>query len=135
MYVETKHQRKISLLERSADSPIKGMRDLKFSHFSRRYRTKLSNSNTFSVRFNLDAGLAAVSFFDGQLQIISTMLGDRLYEIRDEESVLPITSLAWKPTREVDTDSQKLIGACLNGSILRWTANQSNSVERIMLND
>lgn len=134
MQVDTT-QRQPVMLEKSADSPIKGRRDLKFSHFSRRYKTMLSNTNVFSVRFNLDAGLAAVSFFDGTLQIISTMLGDRLYEISDEEYTMPITSLTWKPTREVDTDSQKMLGACLNGSILRWTANQSNSVERIMLNE
>lgn len=67
------------MLEKSADSPIKGRRNLNFSHFSRRYRSKLSDSDAFYVRFNSDAGLAAVSFFDGSLQIISTMLGDRLY--------------------------------------------------------
>lgn len=76
---------------------MKGRRDLKFSHFSRRYRTKLSESETFSVRFNSDSGLAAVTFFDGSLQIISTMLGDRLYEIHDDEMRMPITSLAWRP--------------------------------------
>lgn len=85
-------------LERSADSPIKGRRDIEFSHFSRRYRTKLNDSNTFHLRFNADAGLAAVSFFDGTLQIISTMLGDRLYRIKDEEMNMPVTSLAWKPS-------------------------------------
>ena len=69
----------LQMLEKSADSPIKGRRDLNFSHFSRRYRSKLSDSDTFHVRLNSDSGLAAVAFFDGSLQIISTMLGDRLY--------------------------------------------------------
>lgn len=123
------------MLEKSAESPIKGRRDLQFSHFSRRYRTKLSNSDVFHVRFNSDAGLAAVAFFDGSLQIISTMLGDRLYQIHDDEMTFPITSLCWKPTRDESTDQQKLLGACLNGSIVRWTSNHSNSVEHIMLNE
>ena len=124
-----------SMLEKSADSPVKGRRDLKFSHFSRRYRTKLSETETFSIRFNSDSSLAAVSFFDGSLQIISTMLGDRLYEIHDEEMCMPITSLTWKPNFGESNDQQKLLGACLNGSIVRWNTDQSNSVEHIMLNE
>ena len=72
------------MLERSADSPIKGRRDLKFSHFSRRYSTKLSDSDVFHMRFNSDAGLSAVSFFDGSLQIISTMLGDQMIKAGDK---------------------------------------------------
>lgn len=114
---------------------MKLRRDLTFSHFSRRYRSKLADSDVFSVRMNYDASLAAVAFFDGSLQIISTMLGDRMYQIHDEEMTMPITSLAWKPSRDESTHAQKLLGACLDGSIVRWTANQSNSVERIMLND
>ena len=62
------------------------------------------------------------------------MLGDRLYQIHDDEMVMPITSLTWKPTRDESTDSQKLLGACLNGSIIRWTSRLSNSVEHIQLN-
>ena len=92
------------MLEKSADSPLKGRRDLHFSHFSRRYRSKLADSNVFSVRFNSDSGLAAVSFFDGSLQIISTMLGDRLYDIKDDEMTFPITSLTWKPTLDESQD-------------------------------
>jgi len=63
------------------------------------------------------------------------MLGDRLYQIHDEEMTFPITSLTWKPTRDESADQQKLLGACLNGSIVRWTSNHSNSVEHIMLNE
>ena len=48
------------------------IRDLQFSHFSKQYDTKLSDSDIFHLRFNSDAGLAGVSFFDGSLQIIST---------------------------------------------------------------
>lgn len=123
MQVETRNSRGAAMLEKSADSPVKGRRNLQFSHFSRRYRTKLNDSNCFHLRFNADAGLAAVSFFDGSLQIISTMLGDRLYQIKDENMNFPITSLTWKPTRDESMDAQKLLGACLDGSIIRWTSN------------
>ena len=103
MQVDTTKQQ-AAILEKSADSPIKGRRDLQFSHFSRRYRTKLSNAETFSLRFNTDSSLAAVSFFDGSLQIISTMLGDRLYQIHDSEMNMPITSLTWKPSMNESSD-------------------------------
>ena len=88
------------MLEKSPDSPMKGRRDIDFSHFSRRFCQKLSESEIFAMRFNLDASLAATSFSDGSLQILSTMLGEKLYEIKDEEMILPITSLTWKRTRD-----------------------------------
>lgn len=56
-----------AMQEKAADSPMKNSRGLTFSHFSRRYRAKLNNSNVFYTRFNSDAGLSAVSFFDGSL--------------------------------------------------------------------
>jgi hypothetical protein len=104
MQVDTNQNRAAAILEKSAESPMKGRRNLEFSHFSRRYRTKLNDSDVFHLRFNSDAGLAAVSFFDGSLQIISTMLGDRLYQIKDENMNFPITSLTWKPTRDESMD-------------------------------
>jgi len=63
------------------------------------------------------------------------MLGDRLYQIKDEQMTMPVTSLAWKPSRDESMDQQRLLGACLDGSILRWTSNLGNEVEHIMLND
>ena len=57
------------MLDKSPESPMKGrsMRELEFSHFQRRYRQKLSDSETFSLRFNSDSSLAAISFSDGSL--------------------------------------------------------------------
>lgn len=57
------------------------------------------------MRFNTDAGLAAVSFFDGSLQIISSMMGDQMFTIKDEEMNMPITSLAWKSSFDDNMDS------------------------------
>ena len=88
------------MLEKSPDSPMKGRRDVDFSHFSRRYCQKLSESEIFSMKFNQDSSLAAASFSDGSLQILSTMLGEKLYEIKDEEMTFPITNLSWKRTRD-----------------------------------
>ena len=97
---DTTRQSAAAMLEKSADSPLKGRRDLRFSHFSHRYSTKLADADVFHMRFNSDAGLSAVSFFDGSLQIISTMLGDQMFQIKDEEMNFPITSLTWRPSMD-----------------------------------
>ena len=55
------------MLEKSADSPLKGRRGLRFSNFSQRNSVKLADADVFHMRFNSDAGLSAVSFFDGSL--------------------------------------------------------------------
>lgn len=47
----------------------------------------------------------------------------------------PITSLTWKPTDDESMNQQKLLGACLDGGIVRWTSKMSNSVEHITLNE
>ena len=124
------------ILDKSPDSPMKGRhaRDLEFSHFTNRYRQKLSDSETFSMRFNRDSSLAAVSLTDGSLQIISTMLGDKLYEIKDDRMLFPVTNLTWLPTRgDASQDAQKALGSTVSGGIIRWTPQTSNSVEHIEL--
>lgn len=47
----------------------------------------------------------------------------------------PITSLTWKPTDDDEISKQRLLGACLNGSIVRWTSNMGSSIEHIVLNE
>jgi WD40 repeat protein len=115
-------------------SPMKKPRDIGFSHFSKRYRSLLSDSEVFSMRFNQDASLTAISFSNGSLQIISSMLGDRLYQVSDDTMKFPITNLAWRPTTEQTQDAQKLLGTCTDGHIIRWTSAMSNAVEKIELN-
>jgi len=102
--------------------------------FSYRCHNKLAESDVFSLKLNPDAALAAVSFFDGSLQIVAPAVGEKIYEIKDDDMFMPITSLSWKPTRDVQQSSQRLIGACLDGSIIRWTFDCRNTVERIKLN-
>ena len=98
------------------------VRNLVFSHFQTRYRQKLSDSEIMALKLNLDSSLAAATLSDGSLQIINTMLGEKLYEIKDEKMMLPVTSVTWKPTRSEYQEHQKMLGASLNGEILRWTA-------------
>ena len=123
-------------LDACPGSPMKSRkRDLDFSHFQTRYRQKLSDSEIMALKFNLDSSLAAATFSDGSLQIISTMLGDKLYEIKDENMVFPVTSVAWKPTRSEHQEHQKMLGTSLGGEILRWTAESANSVEHLTLDE
>ena len=71
-----------------------------FKEFSLRNRARLSSSKCFNMKFNGDSSLGAVSFQDCSLQIISTMLGDKLYEIKGDEAITaPVTAFAWKPIK------------------------------------
>lgn len=106
----------------------------RLSHFNHRTSAKLADANIFHTRLNSDAGLAAVSFFDGSLQIVASTFGGQMYQIKDEEMNMPITSLVWRPNVSESFESQSLLGACLNGSIVRWDHSKGNSVEHIMLN-
>ena len=63
----------------------------------------LSETEVFSTSFNPDGSMLAVGFSDGELQIVSTMLGDKLYSIQDDDMRFPVTSLCWRPTTD---DSQ-----------------------------
>ena len=64
------------------------------------------------------------------------MLGDRMYEIKGETMRYPITSLTWKPCDyDEGQDRQKLLGATLEGGIVRWTSVQGDVVEHIRLNE
>ena len=50
-----------------ASSPLKAPKELSYSHFSRRYRSQLADSEIFSMRFNIDSSLTAITFTDGSL--------------------------------------------------------------------
>ena len=76
-----------------------------------------------------------MSFSNGELSVLSTALGDSLYKIKDDEMKFPVTSLAWRPTIDTELYGQTLLGACCDGSILKWQANRGNSVDHIMLNE
>ena len=96
---------------------------------------QISDSDCFYMRINQSTELAAVSLFDGSLKIYSTMVGDTIFDIKDSEMTAPITSLTWKPIDDEEVSKQKLLGACLDGSIVRWNSSMGNSVEHISLNE
>lgn len=47
----------------------------------------------------------------------------------------PVTSLAWKPSHDESMSQQRLLGACLDGSIVRWQSTNGSQVEHIMLDE
>ena len=107
----------------------------KFSHFSRRYKSQLNEKEVFACRYNLDSSLAAVTFDDGSLQIISTMLGDRLYYLKDLAMEFPLTGVAWHPNKGGNELSARLLAASCNGELIRWTASNPNQPEHIKLSE
>lgn len=66
-------------------------KQLHFSHFAPRLKVNLSDCEVFALAFNRDGTLMASSLQNGSLQIVSTMLGDKLYTIKDEKMRFPIT--------------------------------------------
>ena len=122
--------------DEAPDSPIKGRKDLKFKNFKQRNLSRYSDSGVFSLRFSPDTTFIALARFDGSLQIVSSMLGDEMFKIKDEDMFTPITSLAWKPDLTGKLNyKHRLLGACLNGSIIRWTVDHGDTVEHIKLNE
>ena len=130
------------MLDQSPDSPAKARRgsrrlgmENRFSHFTRRNSTRVGDSNCFYMAMNHTADLSAVSLFDGSIKIISNMGGDIMFDIKDAEMNNVISSLSWKPIKEDSFNRQKLLGACLDGSIVRWTPEMANTIEHISLNE
>ena len=84
---------------------------------------------------NHSADLSAVSLFDGSIKIISNLGGDTMFNIKDAQMNEVVSCLSWKPVKEDNISRQKLLGACLDGSIVRWTADMQDSIEHITLNE
>lgn len=80
-------------MDKSADSPIKEKqanatvfsRDVWFSHFSNRKQHQLSTEPLYATKFSRDGSMLANSFQDGEIQILSCMLGNALYSFDSDE--------------------------------------------------
>ena len=66
-------------------------KETKFSHFAPRLRIQLGDNEVFALALNKDGSLLASTMADGSLNIVSTMLGDKLYTIKDAQMKFPIT--------------------------------------------
>jgi len=54
-------------------------------------RIQLGDNEVFALALNKDGSLLASTMADGSLNIVSTMLGDKLYTIKDAQMKFPIT--------------------------------------------
>lgn len=86
--------------------------------------------------------MLASSTEDGEVQISCANSGTPLYSfasdpeaVKNGDTKLPVTQVVWRPTQSDNLYDQTLLGSCLDGSIVRWTAHMSNTCEKIMLND
>ena len=55
-----------------------------FSHFTSRLKVQTSDSEVFALAFNRDATLIASANQNGSLQIVSTLLGEKIYTLKDD---------------------------------------------------
>ena len=71
--------------------------ELKLSHISHRYTLHDNSAEVFAAKFSPDCSYMGVCYSDNSVSIYSSMLGDPLYYIKDEEFEFPMTGLCWKP--------------------------------------
>ena len=90
----------------------------------------MSESKTVTMRFDSKATSAAASFEDNSIVIFDTVedKAEKHYFIPGDQLEYPVTCFAWKPGK------QYLLGACVNGSVIKWTPKHLNTVEQIELN-
>jgi WD40 repeat protein len=85
--------------QRAPSSPIKFKkeREMQISHVQHRYTIQDNDSEVFSAKFSQDCSYMAASYADGTISVYSSMLGDSLYNIKEESIHYPITAICWKP--------------------------------------
>lgn len=108
-----------------------------FSHFAPAARVKLGKFpsdellEVFSCRISPDASLIAAGTRSGDMYIVDSQLGATQNHFKDEVMRYPVTAFSWKPRPRGE---QVLLGACCDGSIIRWSTLAPRSIEHIMLN-
>ena len=107
--------------------------------FKTRFTQAVEESEIFAAKFNREGAYLALTFQDGSLQLISPMLGDKLFRIKNDRMVHPITRLCWKPVfhkeDEIGTQFQNLYGSCIDGSVVIWDHNKPHEVEHRTFNE
>ena len=80
----------------------------------------------------------AVSYGDQSFAVYSSMLGDPLYCVRDDDIEFPITGISWKPhlpsldSSRSENDIQTLKAVSADGKILMWRPKFGNNLKTIM---
>jgi hypothetical protein len=82
-----------------------------------------------------------VCYSDNSISIYSSMLGDALYYINDEEFEFPFTGLCWKPMSAGNSSSKsesgvqsfKAVGS--DGRICMWRSKYGNSLKTLLVSE
>ena len=85
--------------------------------------------------------MLATSFQDGEIQILSCMMSNTLYQFDSDivskengKTCFPVTGLAWRCTYGESMQENVLLGSMCDGSVLRWSSKMNNKCEKITLN-
>jgi len=86
--------------------------------------------------------MIAVSLGDSTVQILSADYKKLVNKFKmkpsdqnfDLKGLYPVTSLSWLPTKSADIKDWKLLGSCLDGSIIHWNPSMKNKAQQVLLN-
>jgi len=79
--------------------------------------------------------MIASGFSDGSIDIMSSMLGDKLYHIKDEDMYTPIMDITWREKSKLSLAPLRFLAANATSKILRWSSEKDRKVEHIKLNE
>lgn len=117
------------------DSPIKAY-DKIFQEPRNKFVIKCQeDGNPFATKFSPNGGLLAMADSNSNLGIYDTIYGYSEHSFTKSENNLPlITSLSWKKSACLKL-SQRLVGACVDGSVVVWEQPSEKTIQKVMLND
>jgi WD40 repeat protein len=84
--------------ESATGAPVPTSKAYKLAHVSHRYAVHDSDCEVFAGKFSYDSSYMSTSFSDGSIMIYSSMSGDPLFQLKDDELKYPISGISWKPT-------------------------------------
>jgi WD40 repeat protein len=126
----SKHQ------DESPDSPLRARGESRFSHFSKRYTIAFDDQGeVFSTQYSPDCTMMASGFSDGSIDIMSSMLGDKLFHIKDEDMYTPIMDITWREKSKLSLAPQRFLAVNATGTILRWSSEKTHEVKHLKLNE
>lgn len=112
----------------------------KLSHISHRYTLVDNEFEVLSAKFSPDSSFIAVSYGDCSMSIYSSMLGDPMYYLKDDDIEYPITGISWKPLQsgsesKHESEVQSLKAVSADGRIFTWRPKFSNNIKTVLVSE
>lgn len=106
--------------EKAPDSPMKSYNRY-FDDYRERYTvTCQDDASVFATKFSPNGGLLAMADSIGNIEIFDTIYGYSEHKFNKNDLDLSMTTcLTWKKS-ETFKMTQKLVGGCVDGSIITW---------------